>query len=942
MPVRRSLLALTGLLVSFAVTLPVTAAQAVDETYTVPASGSFAMEGHGWGHGHGLSQWGAQGGATLGKTADQIVSTYYPNTLAGALPNTAIRVLLSADTGNSTEVYPGTGLVVTDLATGAHATLPGGRERWRSLVDAAGLHVQQRVNGVWQTYALAGKTVVAGPVRFGGAAAVRVAYADGTSRDYRGSIRSVKLSAASVATVNDVPMESYLRGVVPRESSSFFEPAALQAQAIAARSYSAYKQQHAAARGAADICDTTACQVYGGAVLYTTQGIRIGLEEANTDNAVAASAGKIRTYQGRAIFAEFSSSNGGWSTKGNVPYLVAQRDDWDGVAPNYEHSWTATLTAKQLQAAFPAVGTLKRIRITGRDGNGEWGGRVLTVVLEGVDSGGSATSVATTGSGIYHAHTWPSSSDGLRSIWWHVKDAQDSVVISQSAAPTLVHSSGRSTGTLTATMRNTGTVNWTTTGLHLAVANPAGQADPLVGGSRTPGVYTGSASSIAPGQTATFSFALTGDAVPLGLQGRSYRLAIGGSHLFGASVSWWVPVVAPVFTGAVAAPAVGLAPRPSGTPADQPGAVLADGRTVVLPVAGSTPIRLSVKNTGNLTWPTASVRMGRSAPRSYVTDPSPSSGPSWITTSRATSVKAATAAGAVGQFDLTLYGNHRALGYTRECFEPLWEGQHWIDGAPSNLIVVGVDPTVSRQATLESAPVRVALRNGPAATVSVRIRLRNVGGSPWVVGSEQLTSTATPLSTPAWPSATTPPALASNVLRPNVSKVYPGEVGEWLVPLSAYKKAAGTSTLTFQAKGYGPKIGVKVTVANAVLSGTLTRVAPSVDVPRGGAATSWFEVKNTGNVSWPVRGDLHSISLRSGGSPSRSAAWLSASRPGGLGLNLSRPGASSVLPGEIGRFWVPLAGNGRAVHATSEPFGLIWETWQRVPGMTATLAYRIV
>jgi SpoIID/LytB domain protein len=942
MPLRRTFLALTGLLLSGAVALPVTPAHAADEIYTVPASGAFAIEGHGWGHGRGLSQWGAQGGATLGRTADQIVSTYYPNTLAGTLPNAVIRVLLSGDTGNSTDVYPGTGLVVTDLATGAHATLPSGRERWRSLVDSAGLHVQQRLNGVWQAYALAGKTVVVGPVRFGGPPAVRVAYADGTSRDYRGSIRSVELSPATVATVNDLPMESYLRGVVPRESSSSFQPAALQAQAIAARSYSAYKQQHTATGNYADICDTTACQVYGGAVLYNAQGTRTALETTNTDDAVSVSAGTIRTYQGKPIFAEFSSSNGGWSTKGDVPYLVAQRDDWDGVAPNTEHSWTATLTAGQLQTAFPAVGTLKRIRITGRDGNGEWGGRVLTVVLEGVDSANRATSVATTGAGVYHAHTWPSSSDGLRSIWWHVMDAEGSALVSQSAAPTLVQSPGRSTGTMTATLRNTGTVTWSTTGLHLAVANPAGEADPLVGGSRSPGVYTGSASAIAPGETAAFSFALTGDAVPLGLQGRTYRLAIGGSHLFGAPVSWRVPVVAPVFTGVVAAKVVSLTPRPSGTPADQPDAVLADGRTVVLPVAGSTPIRLSVKNTGNLTWSTGLVRMGRSAPRSHTGDASPSSGPSWITTARATSVKDATAAGAVGQFDLTLYGNQRALGYTRESFEPLWEGQHWIDGAPSNLIVVGVDPSVSRQATLDSAPSAVALSNGPPATVYVRIRLRNVGGSPWVVGSEQLTSTATPLSTSAWPSATTPPALASNVMRPSVSKVYPGEVGEWLVPLSAFKKAVGSSTLTFQAKGYGPKVTVKVTVAKAVLTGTLTRVAPSVDVPHTGTATSWFEVKNTGTVSWPLHGDLHSTSLLSGGSPSHSPAWLSASRPGGLGVNVTRSGATGVAPGEVGRFWVQLAGNGRALQTTSEPFGLIWETWQRVPGVTTRLAYRIV
>ncbi len=71
--------------------LPVASASAVtppSQTFVVPASGVFAITGHGWGHGHGMSQWGAEGAASRGVPASTIVSTYYPGTTASVLANT--------------------------------------------------------------------------------------------------------------------------------------------------------------------------------------------------------------------------------------------------------------------------------------------------------------------------------------------------------------------------------------------------------------------------------------------------------------------------------------------------------------------------------------------------------------------------------------------------------------------------------------------------------------------------------------------------------------------------------------------------------------------------------------------------------------------------------------------------------------------------------------
>src|SRR3954453_10326639 len=463
LPVRRTACAAAAALVGSLLTAVVTATPALaEEVYERPASGVFDVQGHGWGHGHGLSQWGAQGAASQGVSADTITSTYYPLTAKTTLPNGSVRVLLQADDSKDTQVYAAAGLQVTDVTTGETAVLPDGPTRWRATVDSDGLHLSSLTGSTWTPAAITPTTPpsapsYSGPLRFSGPSFVRVAFPDGTSRDYRGAVQAAKVSSSVLQTIDVLSLEDYLLGVVPRESSSSWKPAALQAQAIAARSYTAYKRAHVTSGARYDICDTTQCQVFGGSRAYASDGSSIALEAASTTDAVRATAGVVRTYNGAPIFAEYSSSNGGWSTDGGSPYLVAQRDDWDGATQNSVHSWSASLRATDLEARFPAVGTLRRIRVTARDGNGEWGGRVKSVVLEGVSSSGAATSVTTTGAGVYTARSWPSRSDGLRSSWWHITATTDAAVVAKSAAPRLVRSPGASTGRLTVTLKNVGT-----------------------------------------------------------------------------------------------------------------------------------------------------------------------------------------------------------------------------------------------------------------------------------------------------------------------------------------------------------------------------------------------------------------------------------------------------------------------------------------------------
>lgn len=388
------------------------------ETYPRPASGSWTIDGHGWGHGIGQSQWGTQGAAESGVVKGiDITARYYPGTAVGTLGNPTVRVNLTAADQGVLQVAPASGLTARDAKTAKSWPLTAG-SAYRVLAAADGLHLQKYAGGAWSAVGTA--AALTGPVDLSDSAGMlRLHFPDTSQRDYRGVLRAVS-SGSGLTTLAVLPMEAYLRGVVPRESPAYWHDAALQAQAIAARDYAAYEAAHAGAGSPYDLCDSDYCQVFGGSNYVAADGTVTALEAASTDAAVQETAGIIRTYQGAPIFSQFSSSNGGYSVAGSQPYLQAGADSWDGVPGEDVHTWTATLAVSDLEARYgPAgLGTLDSLQVITRDGNGEWGGRVQTVVLHGRDGSGAATTVNATGIGVYLAHAWPSYQDGLRSNWW--------------------------------------------------------------------------------------------------------------------------------------------------------------------------------------------------------------------------------------------------------------------------------------------------------------------------------------------------------------------------------------------------------------------------------------------------------------------------------------------------------------------------------------------
>ena len=350
---------------------------AVDQTYPVPGSGTYTVRGHGYGHGRGMSQYGANGAALKGLSHEEILDFYYPGTSLGTVRK-KIRVLISADTTSDLVVDARKGLALRDLGSGTTYSLPRdlGASRWRVAPDGERDVVAYFANGAWKSWRPGGADALEGPGEFRAGGPITLVTPSG-ELPYRGSLRAVPPSSGSGDrdTVNVVSMDDYVRGVVPAEMPASWEPEAVQSQAVAARTYAAYTRARNADRYY-QICDTTSCQVYKG----------VNGEHELGDAAVRATARQILTYKGAPAFTEFSASSGGWTVAGDFDYLTAKQDPYDAWSGNYVHDWSVKVSAASISKAYPAIGTLKSIKVTSRDGNGQWQGRVLAMSLVGSKS----------------------------------------------------------------------------------------------------------------------------------------------------------------------------------------------------------------------------------------------------------------------------------------------------------------------------------------------------------------------------------------------------------------------------------------------------------------------------------------------------------------------------------------------------------------------------
>ena len=310
----------------------------VNQSFAMPAEGTVTLRGHGYGHGHGMSQYGAEGAARQGMTWQKIVAFYYPGTTL-AKDSGRVRVLISADTTRDVVVAPRSGLVVTDTRSGEVWALPdNGATRWR-LDVADGKTVVAFLTDRWHRWrALTGD----GGFKAGGLPITL--YAGGEARRYRGMLLAASPSTGSTDrdTVNVLLMDNYIKGVIPREMPPSWSPAAVRAQAVAARTYAAYEKQHPR-DDHYQLCDTTSCQVYGG----------YDAEDSRSNDAVRQTTGVILTYGGAPAFTQFASSSGGWTSANQFSYLPAKADPYDSVEINPNHDWKQTIDVARIEKLWP-------------------------------------------------------------------------------------------------------------------------------------------------------------------------------------------------------------------------------------------------------------------------------------------------------------------------------------------------------------------------------------------------------------------------------------------------------------------------------------------------------------------------------------------------------------------------------------------------------------
>ena len=362
------------------------------------ADGDITFSGQGFGHGRGMSQYGAYGYAVERSASyTQILDHYYRGTsTAGDAGNPIITVELVGMRNRET-VITGSDLALNSVAVGRGAV------RLRGVAsNTFEVMVGDTCAGPWTVWTGTPNGLVSSGVNASGD--LRLCEAGGI-RSYRGHL-TVLDGGGYQTTVNRVYLDDYLRGVVPREMPAGWGSAgggrgmeALKVQAVAARSYALSSQW----KPYANTCDTTSCQVYGGAYTQPFGGAVSWGEDARTDAAVAATSGQVRRKpNGTIARTEFSSSSGGWTAGGDFP---AVEDLGDATSVNPNRNWSVTIPRATVASRL-GIGSINNLRVTQRNGLGANGGRVLTMVFD--TAGGQATF---TGNQVRTAL-------GLRSDWF--------------------------------------------------------------------------------------------------------------------------------------------------------------------------------------------------------------------------------------------------------------------------------------------------------------------------------------------------------------------------------------------------------------------------------------------------------------------------------------------------------------------------------------------
>jgi SpoIID/LytB domain protein len=361
------------------------------------AAQRFTFYGSGWGHGLGLSQWGAYGLARQGWSAERILEHFYSGASVrkASDPPAEIRVGLTRGrrrihlTARSGPVrlwvrVPFDGRLVGKIPAGKTWIVRAAADGYR-IVDQTGATVGGRTWGgpafhLYATYRGEG---------------ARVRVPEGGATYNRGSLEfnlTGCASACRMRLIDVLPFEQYLLGI--GEVPSSWPTAALRTQAIAARSFALYRMRTNGLRGdcACHVEDGSNDQVYVG---WDKEG---GPDGARWVRAVTATAHRIVAYGGSVALTVFTASDGGhtedlpvqWGTPlASYPYLAGVCDPGEYTAANPWTDWTRAFTAGEVTSRLsPYTGGIGTVSSFGKATRGV-SGRIDRIVVHG--SSGQAT-----------------------------------------------------------------------------------------------------------------------------------------------------------------------------------------------------------------------------------------------------------------------------------------------------------------------------------------------------------------------------------------------------------------------------------------------------------------------------------------------------------------------------------------------------------------------
>jgi SpoIID/LytB domain protein len=405
------------------------------------------VDGHGWGPGIGMGQWGAFGDAAVGhETYQWILAHFYGGTTlasnggdpylsVGVVENTGAPLVVTSQSkfrlggeeipaGEAARavLHPDTGTWVVKTGSSCTAT------RWKKVGVVTG--TVQAVPSSQQPTAPDSSLLT-------------ICRADGVDMTVRGLVRGVidRSGGTPVAqTINLVRLDQYVADVVPSESPAGWgelggtagapqgEPwgfQSLEAQAVAARTYALAYVAAGGFEGWAGICDSGWCQSYPGTANET----------AISTLAATDTSGETLEIDGSPAPTEYSASTGGWTAPSRFPAVADAGDSVCLASTGYwscnpDHYWQVTIPVTKVEARFPKIGSLLAVHVLTRNGLGAWGGRALRVKIRG-----------TTGAVYESGDTFARQFD-LASNWFLIAHPATSSTAASGAAENAVRETG--------------------------------------------------------------------------------------------------------------------------------------------------------------------------------------------------------------------------------------------------------------------------------------------------------------------------------------------------------------------------------------------------------------------------------------------------------------------------------------------------------------------